>query len=159
MSGATARDSSNVEVLETGLLELLLGAMAASFVASPHYRRHLQGFDALYVLGLEDGAAVTVHFGSRDGHGTPNMIWERGVVGSDHDATITFKDERTLVLFLLAPDGNVLEPILNNDIDLQGNLNYVFKFCFMVRDLEETGQRDPVVRKLGASFRAAIERT
>ena len=87
------------------------------------------------------------------------MSWEHGVVGSDHDATITFKEDRTLWIFLLAPDGNVLEPILDNHIHLQGNLNYVFKFCFMVRDLEEAGQRNPVVRKLATGLRTAIEKT
>jgi hypothetical protein len=48
---------------------------------------------------------------------------------------VTFKDPAALRRFLFSRDQDVLARILANEIAVDGNLNYVYKFGFMVRDL------------------------
>ena len=37
--------------------------------------------------------------------------------------------------FLFSRDQDILDSLLANDVELDGNLNYIYKFGFMARDL------------------------
>jgi hypothetical protein len=63
---------------------------------------------------------MEVQSGSLDGH--PNV-------------TVVFKDAAVLKRYLFSGEQDILELILANDVQLDGNWNYVHKFLFMVNDL------------------------
>ena len=49
--------------------------------------------------------------------------------------TITFKDSAAVRRFLLSKDQDILSSIMANEVEVDGNLNYVYKLGFMARDL------------------------
>jgi hypothetical protein len=63
------------------------------------------------------------------------------------DVKILFKDVRSFWKFLLAGGNDILDSLLENDVEVYGNLNYLYKFGYMARDLEQR-------LKLGQSFAA-----
>ena len=48
---------------------------------------------------------------------------------------ITFKDAPALQAFLFSKNQDILDSILKNEVEVDGNLNYINKFGFMARDL------------------------
>jgi hypothetical protein len=54
---------------------------------------------------------------------------------------VRFTDGAALRRFLFAEDQDILDSLLANEVELTGNLNYIYKFGFMARDLQ---------RRLGA---------
>ncbi len=53
----------------------------------------------------------------------------------DWNVCITFKDAAALNAFIFSRDQDILDSLLANDVEVDGNLNYVYKFGFMARDL------------------------
>ena len=47
-----------------------------------------------------------------------------------------FKDSKSLMNYLLAMDRDILRLILNNEVVLRGNVNYVLKFGYMANHLQ-----------------------
>ena len=52
------------------------------------------------------------------------------------DITVTFKDSKALVNYLLTPNPDVLGSMLRQEVILDGNLNYLYKFAFMAKRLQ-----------------------
>jgi len=48
---------------------------------------------------------------------------------------VTFKDWTALRDFLFFGDQDILDSLLENKVEVDGNPNYIFKFGFMARDL------------------------
>jgi hypothetical protein len=48
---------------------------------------------------------------------------------------ITFKDAPALHAFLFSKNQDILDSLLRNEVEVDGNLNYIHKFGFMARDL------------------------
>jgi len=48
---------------------------------------------------------------------------------------VTFSDVKALRGFLFSGNQDILNSLLTNDVSVSGNLNYIYKFGFMVRDL------------------------
>jgi hypothetical protein len=114
-----------------GVLEALLAGMDVCFALSNAYRRnHLQGFVARYVFVTEDGKV-----GATASFSAGNMSWSKRAL-PDFTVRVTFKDAAALRRFLLSKSQDVLDALLNNEMETDGNINYIFKFGFMVRDLE-----------------------
>jgi hypothetical protein len=55
---------------------------------------------------------------------------------SDWTVRVKFTDAAALRRFLFATGQDILGSILDNDVELDGNVNYVYKLGFMARDLE-----------------------
>ncbi|VAV85529.1 hypothetical protein MNBD_DELTA01-1366, partial [hydrothermal vent metagenome] len=51
------------------------------------------------------------------------------------DIIVKFKDARALRNYLFSEDQDILNLILTNDVEVEGNLNYLFKFGFISKDL------------------------
>jgi hypothetical protein len=111
-------------------VELLLYGMELAFILFAGYRRNLRGFRAAYVLRTADQrVAASALFGGG------GMTVRREAVAAPN-ATITFKDSASLLRFLFSRDQDILASVLANDVEVDGNLNYVYKLGYMARDLE-----------------------
>jgi len=58
------------------------------------------------------------------------------VLIADPHITITFRDGRTLMKFLLAPKQDILGSMLRHDVVTEGNLNYLYRFGYMAKRLQ-----------------------
>lgn len=114
-------------------LEALLGAMDLAFDLDRRYRHeHLDDFRATYVFTAgagPDAVGATARF---DGG---RMTVETEPAG-DFTVRVRFADAAGLRRFLFAERQDVLDSVLAHDVELDGNLNYIYKFGYMARDLE-----------------------
>lgn len=111
-------------------LKLLLRLMALAFKVDADFRRNIQGFTGKYQFASADGTvAVTALF---DGKG---LRVKEGTL-PDPDVSVTFKDSRSLMNYLLSTDRDILKLLLNNEVVLRRNANYVFKFAYMANHLQ-----------------------
>jgi len=55
---------------------------------------------------------------------------------SDPDLTVTFHNGKALMGYLLNPKPDILGSMLRQDVTLDGNLNYLFKFAYMAKHLQ-----------------------
>jgi hypothetical protein len=124
-----------VEQLRTratdAFLDKLLRGMDIAFALNRSYREHnLARFRARYVFATRDGeVGSTVRF--EDGEMKVSRKAE-----DDFTVRVRFKDAAALRRFLFAEKQDVLDSVLNNEVELDGNLNYIYKFGYMARDLE-----------------------
>jgi hypothetical protein len=110
-------------------VELLLYAMDMAFMLLASYQRNLRGFRAQYVFRTADGRVeASALFG-----GGKMSVRQRAV--SSPNVTVTFKDPAALRRFLFSKDQDILSSILASDVEVDGNVNYVYKFGFMAREL------------------------
>lgn len=116
------------EMTET-FLEFLLWGMKFYLIINPDYRRNINDFHGLYRFRDRAGRVnVLVKFA----HG--KMTYSEDPVPVA-DVTVFFKDERSLRNFLIASKKDIMNSILNNEINVSGNLNYLYKFGFMANNL------------------------
>jgi hypothetical protein len=111
-------------------VEVLLLSMEVAFILIGDYRRrNLRGFRARYVLRTADNkvAASAVFRGRK-------MKVNTYAVPAP-TVTITFKDPGALRRFLFSEDQDILYALLANEVEVEGNLNCVYKLGFMARDL------------------------
>jgi hypothetical protein len=117
-------------------LELLLHSMDLAFLLSRSYRlSHLRNFSATYVFTTaDDSAGATARFdrGAMHVDDAPAEDWT---------VRVRFTDGAALRRFLFAEDQDILDSLLANEVELTGNMNYIYKLGFMARDLQ---------RRLGA---------
>ncbi|CAD7775080.1 MAG: hypothetical protein KIIPBIDF_00638 [Candidatus Methanoperedenaceae archaeon GB50] len=117
------------EAAET-FLEVLLLFMKLKFMFDPSYRKNIENFKGRY------------QFRSRDGRITVLVELDNGkmdikeTLSEDVDVTVIFKDGRSLMNFLLSRNKDILRGLLNNEINVNGNLNYIYKFAFMANHLQ-----------------------
>jgi hypothetical protein len=110
-------------------IEILLKSMELAFVLMRDYRKNIRGFSGKYV------------FCTANGNVGASAIFQNGKMAvnekeiQDWNVKITFKDAAALRRFLFSKDQDILNSILANDVEVSGNLNYVYKFGFMVREL------------------------
>ena len=110
-------------------LEILLAGMGLAFLLLRGFRRNLAGFSGKYLFRTADG---TVAAGARFGDGRMQVLHEED---NSYDVSITFQNPAALRKFLFSRDQDILASILANEVTVDGNLNYIYKFGFMARDL------------------------
>lgn len=112
------------------LLDLLLHGMAMAFLLSRSFRDNIRGFSAKYVFTTEnDKVGVSAWFDGKVMHVDDKPA-------EDWTVRVRFKDAAGLRRFLFGKNQDILDSILANDVEMDGNINYIFKFGFMARDLE-----------------------
>jgi hypothetical protein len=110
-------------------LELLLKGMELSFLLSRDYRRNIEGFAGRYLFRTADNKVAAA------------AIFKSGRMGVDKEVIdswevrITFRDSDALRAFMLSRDQDILDSVLANNVEVDGNMNYMYKFGFMVREL------------------------
>ena len=110
-------------------LELLLRAMDLTFLLSKGYRKNIKDFEARYVFrSARELVDATVDF--KDG----DMIVHEEAL-EDYDVRVTFRDPAALRSFLFSKNQDILNSLLKNEVSVEGNLNYIYKFGLKGRDL------------------------
>ncbi|MHC4629050.1 MAG: hypothetical protein ACYTDV_18895 [Planctomycetota bacterium] len=120
------------------LIEFLLKAMSLSFYLlkrDVHHQSHLsdsegQPFEGRYLFQTtaEDGIVASAAFENGD------MNVRRKAI-SDWDVKVMFTDGKALRGFLFSEDQDIINSLAENEVEVEGNLNYIYKFGFMAKDL------------------------
>lgn len=111
-------------------LKTLLTLMQIVFAVNHDYRRNIENFNGRYQFRSKDGeVTVGVIFSNS------RMKVVEGVIDNPH-ITVTFRDGRTLLNFIISPRQDILGSMLKHDVGTQGNLNYLYKFGFMAKQLQ-----------------------
>lgn len=117
------------DVATDKFLESLLNGMDLAFCLSGEYRRNIEGFRGRYLFRIVDGAvAASAVFDSGNMH-----VRKEGI--SDWNVRVTFRNAEGLRAFLFSKNQDILDSILRNDVEVDGNLNYIYKLGFMAREL------------------------
>jgi len=112
-------------------LDLLMMAMDMAFSVMKDYRKNIENFEGCY------------HFETRKGDVQSGAIFKDGRMRVDPrgilfpDAKVTFEDFESLWKYIFSKDQEILDLMLENKIETEGNINLLFKFCFMVKDLKQ----------------------
>jgi len=121
------------EVLDK-LLFLLLKAMGLLFLTNKEYRKNIKDFTGSYVICSREKKIdvsaifkkIPVFFTQKDG------MEVRDTIVDDATTTVTFKDGKAMADFLLSGNTDVIAGMLNNQLSVSGNLNYLFKFVYLL---------------------------
>ncbi len=123
-------DATRSELAE-GFLQLLLKLMSLAFKLNiKGYKANIEHFTGRYVFRSKDNAI------------TASASFENGRMKVyDHvidrpDVTIIFRHDRALMDYLLSPRPDILGSVLRQDVEVRGNLNYLYKFAFMAKRLQ-----------------------
>jgi len=113
------------------ILDILLYAMEVCFCLDRSYRNdNLRAFSGIYVFtAAERPIGGTARFANGRMYVSPEAEKEFTV-------RVRFKNAEALRRFLFAGSPDVLNALLDDQVELDGNLNYIYKFGFMVSDLE-----------------------
>lgn len=116
-------------------LKLFLWFFGLSFRRSSELRKNIVGFEAKYVFKSQNGSIRESVVFKQDGNGGPVMTREDEPVPNP-DVTVVFKNADVLKRYLYSLAGqDILQLLLENDVQLDGNWNYVCKLLFMIREL------------------------
>lgn len=110
-------------------LEILLHAMSLAFAISGDYRANIKDFTGTLVFRTRVGdVGATVVF--KDGH-----MEVHDDASTNYDCCIAFADARALWSSLLAENQDILDSVVSNTVDADGNLNYLYRFGYLAREL------------------------
>ena len=111
-------------------LEMLLGSMELAFVFSKDYRRNIEGFRGTLTFVTREGdVGVSAAFenGKMKVLRQPSAAW---------NALVRYKNPQAVWTMLLGGDAVILDSLLNNTVDAEGSLTYIYRFGFLARDLQ-----------------------
>ncbi len=117
------------ETLTDGFLEALLSGMQVAFALSRSYRRNIEDFEAIFVFRTRDdrvGATAVFSKGRLTVESDPRPVF---------DTRISFRDADGLRNSLLAGDANLLETMLSDPVDAEGNLSNLYRFGYLAKEL------------------------
>jgi hypothetical protein len=111
-------------------LQLLLGLMSVVFMFDHDFRKNIERFNGRYQFKSKDGRiTVAALFGD-------DRLEVREEEIPNPDITVLFKDGKALMGYLLTPKPDILGSMLRQEVSLDGNLNYLYKFAFMAKRLQ-----------------------
>jgi hypothetical protein len=111
-------------------LETLLRLMGLVFLLDPDYKRNIVGFKGRYQFMSSDNE-ITVAAVFRD-----DALKVSEEVIPDPNITVIFKNGKALMNYLLSPKPDVLGSLLRQEVRLDGNLTYLYKFAYMAKRLQ-----------------------
>lgn len=114
-------------------IEILLRGMDLYFFITPDedFRKNLNNFNGRYYFRGADKAEnikVSATFSNGDMHVHSGAI-------DDWDVMVTFKNGKALRDYIFSQKQDIFNSISENAVEVDGNLNHIFKFGFMVQDL------------------------
>ncbi|OPY13729.1 MAG: hypothetical protein A4E66_00645 [Syntrophus sp. PtaB.Bin001] len=116
--------------LAEDFLMLLLNLMSVVFLIDRDFRKNIERFNGRYLFKSKDGRLTVAALFEND----RLKVKEKEI--PDADITIFFKDGKALMNYLLSPKPDILGSILKQEVSLDGNLNYLYKFAFMAKRLQ-----------------------
>ncbi|MGB5983843.1 MAG: hypothetical protein WBG37_00950, partial [Desulfobacterales bacterium] len=81
-------------------------------------------------------------FRSRDNRITVGAVFQNETLKvkqkaiENTDVTVTFRNAKALMNYLLSPKPDILDSILSQDVTINGNLSYLYKFAYMAKHLQ-----------------------
>ena len=128
-AGKKFLSSFESEILEE-FLELLLKAMNLFFMVNKEFRKNIEDFSGRYLFKSRDDK-ITVSAVFKNG----KMRVSEGII-ENPDITVNFKDSKALRNYILSPKPDILGSLLRQDVVPDGNLNYLYKFAYMAKNLQ-----------------------
>lgn len=116
--------------LAEGFMELLLRFMSLVLFLNMDFRRNIKNFRGRYLFRSRDDE-ITVAAVFRDNR---LRVYEKAIANTD--VTVTFKDAKALMNYILSPKPDILGSILRQDVVIDGNFNYLYKFAYMAKHLQ-----------------------
>jgi hypothetical protein len=116
--------------LAEGFTELLLRFMSLVLFLNMGFRRNIKNFRGRYLFRSRDDE-ITVAAVFRDNR---LRVYEKAIANTD--VTVTFKDAKALMNYILSPKPDILGSILRQDVVIDGNFNYLYKFAYMAKHLQ-----------------------
>jgi hypothetical protein len=111
-------------------LEVLLKLMGLVFCLDKDFRRNIRDFNGRYLFRSQD-RQITVAAVFKDNR----LKVTEEEIGETH-MTVIFRNAKALMGFLLSPKPDILGSMLRQDISIDGNLNYLYKFAYMAKHLQ-----------------------
>ncbi len=111
-------------------LEVLLKLMGLVFYLDKDFQRNIRNFNGRYLFRSLD-RQITVAAVFKDNR----LIVTEEEIGDTH-MTVIFRNAKSLMAFLLSPKPDILGSMLRQDITIDGNLNYLYKFAYMAKHLQ-----------------------
>lgn len=112
-------------------VELLLDGMNEGFVRSSSYRRNIENFKGSYVFRTADDRVCLAAIFDQ------GRMEVRESAPDDWDTRVTFQNVPAFQKFLFSTDQDILNSLLANEVEVDGNLNYIYKFGFMAKELQQ----------------------
>lgn len=114
-------------------IEILLRGMDLFFYITwdKDFRRHLENFNGRFYFKTADEAetiSVSATFSNGEMHVHEGAI-------DDWDVMVTFKNGKALRNYIFSEKQDIFESISQNAVEVDGNLNHIFKFGYVVHDL------------------------
>lgn len=118
-------------------LKTLLKLMSVSFQVDKRLRKHIEGFrGSIQFRSRDDAIRVVAEF-------KDNKLKQRELKRNERlkevpNATVVFKNAEGLMNFLLPKGGkrDVLRSLLKNEVALDGNFNYIYRFGFVANHMQ-----------------------
>jgi hypothetical protein len=111
-------------------LEVLLKLMGLVFFLDKDFQRNIRDFNGRYLFRSQD-RQITVAAVFKDNR----LKVTEEEIGDTH-MTVIFRNAKALMGFLLSPKLDILGSMLRQDISIDGNLNYLYKFAYMAKHLQ-----------------------
>ncbi|MEI7448883.1 MAG: hypothetical protein WCJ75_04600 [Desulfomonile sp.] len=93
------------------------------------YYNNVEGFNATYVFTTEDKTfQATARF-------IDGVMTVEPVAAEEWNLKIVFKDVPAFWRLIISGGNNIVDAILANEAQVYGNLNYLYKLGFLVKDL------------------------
>jgi len=113
-----------------GFLDIILNLMRLAFKLDKDFRRNITGFVATYQFRSADNSiTVAAIFDGKE-------MTVKKTLSPEANIAVVFKDGRALLNYLLSTDRDILRMLLNNEVVLKGNVNYMMKFGYMANHLQ-----------------------
>jgi hypothetical protein len=112
------------------ILELLLKLMSLVFFLDKDFKRNIENFNGRYLFKSRDNK-ITMAAIFRDNR---MKVYEKSIDRTN--ITVTFRNAKALMDYLLSPKPDILGSILRQDVTIDGNLNYFYKFAYMAKHLQ-----------------------
>jgi hypothetical protein len=126
----------NPDIIED-FLKILLKVMSLVFWIDKDYHRNIQGFKGKYLFESKNKKlSVRAIFKHSSLFSYDYLKVSEGTL-EDADVTVTFKDAKALMKLLLSPKPDILGALLENEVAVSGNINYIFKFGYMTTQLQK----------------------
>ena len=118
-------------------LKLLLNLMSLSYILDRNLRRSIEGFSGLVQFRSKDNE-IRVLAEFKNNRLKAKELKPKEELKQVPNVTAIFKDDQALMNFLLPKGGkrDILRSLLNNEVVLSGNLNYIYRFGFLANHLQ-----------------------
>jgi hypothetical protein len=118
-------------------LELLLRMMSLSFLIDRNMRKHIEGFNGLIQFRSKDNQ-IRVLAEFKNNRLKPKELKPDEKLEAEPNVNVIFKNAEALMNFLLPKGGkrDILRSILRNEVTLEGNFNYIYRFGFLANHLQ-----------------------